>query len=54
MLYQNLIISLPTYPKFCWYAAETTHIFHLGLIKIAHLQPSTHTHLNAKCQQASL
>ena len=31
MLKQNLIISLPTYPKFCWYATETTHIFHLGL-----------------------
>ena len=32
MLKQNLIISLPTYPKFCWYATGTTHIFHLGLI----------------------
>ena len=32
MLQQNLIISLPTYPKFCWYATGTTHIFHLGLI----------------------
>ena len=31
MLHQNLIISLPTYPKFCWYATGTTHIFHLGL-----------------------
>ena len=31
MLQQNLIISLPTYPKFCWYATGTTHIFHLGL-----------------------
>ena len=31
--YNNLIISLPTYPKFCWYATGTTHIFHLGLIK---------------------
>ena len=28
----NLIISLPTYPKFCWYSTGTTHIFHLGLI----------------------
>ena len=28
----NIIISLPTYPKFCWYATGTTHIFHLGLI----------------------
>ena len=28
MLLQNLI-SLPTYPKFCWYATGTTHIFHL-------------------------
>ena len=27
-----LIISLPTYPKFCWHATGTTHIFHLGLI----------------------
>ena len=27
----NLIISLPTYPKFCWYATGTTHLFHLGL-----------------------
>ena len=25
------MISLPTYPKFCWYATGTTHIFHLGL-----------------------
>ena len=33
MLQQNLIISLPTYPKFCWYATGTTHIFHLGLSK---------------------
>ena len=31
MLEQNLIISLPNYPKFCWYATGTTHIFHLGL-----------------------
>ena len=30
MLLQNLIISLPTYPKFCWYATGSTHIFHLG------------------------
>ena len=22
---------LPTYPKFCWCATGTTHIFHLGL-----------------------
>ena len=28
---KNLIISLPTYPKFCWYATGTTHIFHLVL-----------------------
>ena len=34
MLQQNLIISLPTYPKFCWYATGTTHIFHLGLNKV--------------------
>ena len=27
-----LITSLPTYPKFCWYATGTTHIFHLGLM----------------------
>ena len=31
---QNLIISLPTYPKFCWYATGTTHIFHLGLVLV--------------------
>ena len=31
MLQQNLIISLPTYPKFSWYATGTTHLFHLGL-----------------------
>ena len=31
MLQQILIISLHTYPKFCWYATGTTHIFHLGL-----------------------
>ena len=31
IFWQNLIISLPTYPKFCWYATGTTHIFHLGL-----------------------
>ena len=24
--------NFPTYPKFCWYATGTTHIFHLGLI----------------------
>ena len=23
--------NLPTYPKLCWYATGTTHIFHLGL-----------------------
>ena len=23
--------NFPTYPKFCWYAKGTTHIFHLGL-----------------------
>ena len=34
MLQQNLIISLPTYPKICWYATGTTHIFHLGLMEI--------------------
>ena len=34
MLQQNLIISLPTYLKFCWYATGTTHIFHLGLSDI--------------------
>ena len=28
------MISLFTYPKFCWYATGTTHIFHLGLIKL--------------------
>ena len=37
MLQQNLIISLPTYPKFCWYATGTSHIFHLGLIAIVSL-----------------
>ena len=40
MLWQNLIISLPTctYPKFCWYATGTTHKFHLGLsyCKLSH------------------
>ena len=30
-LKQNIIISLHTYPKFCWYETGTTHIFHLGL-----------------------
>ena len=25
--------NFPTYPKFCWYATGTPHIFHLGLIK---------------------
>ena len=37
MLEQNLIISLPTYPIFCWYATGTTHIFHLGLTTLLHL-----------------
>ena len=23
--------NFPTYPKFCWHATGTTHIFHLGL-----------------------
>ena len=32
MLYQNLIISLPTYPKICWYETGTIHIFHFGLL----------------------
>ena len=36
MLEQNLIISLPTYPKFCWYATGTTHIFHLGPIETSY------------------
>ena len=27
----GIIISLPTYPKFCCYAPGTTHIFHLSL-----------------------
>ena len=29
------LISLPTYPNFCWYATGTTYtyIFHLGLIQ---------------------
>ena len=31
---KNLIIYLPTYPKFCWYATGTTHIFHLGLTPV--------------------
>ena len=26
--------NFPTYPKFCWYATGTTHIFHLGLKNI--------------------
>ena len=34
MLKQNLIISLPTYPKCCWYVTGTTHIFHLGLLNM--------------------
>ena len=29
-----ILISLPTYPKFCWYATGTTHIIHLGLSDI--------------------
>ena len=29
--------GFPTYPKFCWYATGTTHIFHLGLIQIVKL-----------------
>ena len=30
--YHNPTTTLPTYPKFCWYATGTTHIFHLSLI----------------------
>ena len=26
------MISLPTYPKFCWTATGTSHIFRLGLM----------------------
>ena len=37
-----LIISLPTYSKFCWYATGTTHIFHLGLIMIHIVAESFH------------
>ena len=25
--------NFPTYPKFCWYATGTRHIFHFGLTK---------------------
>ena len=42
MLQQNLIISLPTYPKFCWYATGTTHIFHSVIMLPA--QPASFAH----------
>ena len=42
MLEHNLIISLPTYPKFCWYATGTTHIFHLSPIKLKRITYQQH------------
>ena len=44
-------MSLPAYPKFCWYATGTTHIFHLGLSEYGQEIPQLQTADNPMAPQ---